>query len=135
RIFLYVGEILVAFVLRLTKVMNAPVEIPRLRERLRQHVVKPSGIVYRAVLQDRTAARSIMLKKLRVQHERLTERGNGFLVFLVAKIGVTEVAVEHSHIAAHLNGLVIRLNGLLEFLALIPNRPDIIFGVGIPRID
>ena len=65
----------------------------------------------------------------------MPEGRNSIFVFLVPKIRVTQIAVEHGHVAPDRNRLLIRLYGLLVFLALIPNRADIVFRVGVPRID
>ena len=83
RIFLYVREIFVALVLGLAKVMDATVEVPGLRVGFRQHVIKAPAIVNGAVLQDRPAARAIVLEKLRIKDQRVMERCDSFLVFLV----------------------------------------------------
>src|SRR5580700_5224231 len=135
RIFLYIGEVFVTFVLGLAKVMDAAVEVASLRVGLRQQVIKPSAILDRTVLQDRPAARPIVLKKQWIKGQRLPERENRLLVFFVPKIRVTQIAVEHSHVAANRNRLLIGLYGLLKFLALIPNGAHVVFRIRITRID
>ena len=76
-----------------------------------------------------------MLKKQRIKHQRLPERLDRLLILLVAEICVAQVAVQHGHIVAYGDRFAIGLDGLLKFLALVPNRADVIFRVRIARID
>ncbi len=76
-----------------------------------------------------------MIEELRIQRQRLTERRDGLLVFLVAKVGIAKVAVQDGHVTTNSERLLIRLDGPAELLPLIPNCPDVVPRIGIGRIN
>ena len=76
-----------------------------------------------------------MLEELGIQCQRLPERGDGLLIFLVAKVGITKIAVENGHVAANIDRFLIRPNGLAVLLSLIPNCSDVVLRIGIRRIN
>src|ERR1035438_4667656 len=76
----------------------------------------------------------MFLKIMWIDGQRLAERRYRLFIFLVFEIGVSQVAVQHRHIAADIDGLLIGANRLVVLLALIPNRSDIVLRVGVERI-
>ncbi len=76
-----------------------------------------------------------MFKELRVKSQRLMKRLDGLIVFLLTKIGVAEIAVEHRHIFANLDGFLVGAHGFAVFLALVPDGADIVLRVGVSGID
>jgi len=70
-----------------------------------------------------------MLEELRIQCQRLTERGDGLLIFFFAKVGIGKVAVEDGHVTTNSDRLLIRLDGPAVLLPLIPNCPDVVLRI------
>src|SRR2546430_7050631 len=87
------------------------------------------------VLQDRSVSGAVALEQLRVQCQRLPERSDGLLEFLVLKVGIGQIAVEDGHVIPDGNGLVVRLDGFAVFFPLVIDRADIVCSVGISRVD
>ena len=108
--------------------------LPGFGERLREQIVEAAAIGDRAILQQRAGARGVVLEELRIFLQRDAERGDRLFVFLVAEIGVAEIAVEHGHVVVDLDGFFVGLDGFAEFLALIPDRADVVLRVGVFRI-
>src|SRR5439155_13971828 len=96
--------------------------------------VEAAAVRYRAVLEQRAVTRRVVLEELRILAQRNAKGGDRFFVALVAEVGIAEIAVKHRHVIAYLDGLFVSLDGLAVFLALIPDRSDVVFGVGVVRI-
>src|SRR5580692_10932573 len=70
-------ELGITFVLRLAEIDHTAFQVTGFGERLRQQVVKPSAVIYGTILQQRPAPRTVVLEQLRIQCQRLAERGDG----------------------------------------------------------
>src|SRR5207244_10668804 len=84
-------------------------------------------------LQDRSVSGAVALEQYSVQSQRLPERSDGLLEFLVLKVGIGQIAVEDGHVIPDGNGLVVRLDGFAVFFPLVIDRADIVCSVGISR--
>ena len=76
-----------------------------------------------------------MLEELRIQRQRLPERGDGLLVLFVPKVRIGKIAVKNSHVAANIDRFLVRLDGFAELLPLIPNCSDVVLRIGISGIN
>src|SRR5207245_2031661 len=86
------GKLFVAFVLGFPKIDHAPLNVSCFRKRLGEQEIKSSAVTHGTILQNRAVPRAVVLKKLRIQRQRLAERRNSFLIFFVAEIGISKVA-------------------------------------------
>jgi len=62
-----------------------------LREGLCEQEIESPSVTHGAVLQNRPAPRATMLEELRIQCQRLAERGDGLLIFFFAEVGIGKV--------------------------------------------
>src|SRR5256886_13126324 len=127
-------QLFVAIVFGLSQLNQATLQVPGFRDRLGKQEIESSPVSHRAVLQNRPAPRAVVLEELWIQRQRLTERGDGLLVFFVAKVGIAKVAVENGHVTTNRDRFLIRLDGPAVLLPLIPNWPDVVLRIGIGRV-
>src|SRR5690349_3444870 len=128
-------KFLISLVLGFAQIDHATLHVSRFRKRLGKQEIESAAVTNGAILQNRTAPRAVVLEKLRVQCQRLAEGGNSFLIFFVAEIGISKIAMKDSHVPANIDRFLISLDGLAEFLALVPNRSDVVLRIGVGRID
>src|SRR5262249_31382838 len=96
--------------------------------------IEPSTIRDRAVLKNRTRPGGPALKELWVFSKRGAKCSDGFLIFPVTEISVSQVAVQHRQIVTHFDGLQIRFDRLAIAFPLIPNGAYVVLRVGVLRI-
>src|SRR6202044_1639087 len=87
-----------------------------------------------SLLDDRTVL-AFLLKKVRVNYKRFGESAHGQGVFLVAEIGVTEVAVNGGQVRVVLNGFLVLRNGFSVMLFLVFDGAEIVDGAGVSLIE
>src|SRR5947208_8168737 len=128
-------ELFVAFILGFAQIDQAALQISGLGIGFRKQEVELPAIADGPILQDRSISRTVTLKQLWIHSQRLAERTNGLLVFLVFEIGISQIAVQDRHVIPYGNGLLVSLDGFSVFLALVVDGADIVLRVGIGGIQ
>src|SRR5260370_7364719 len=103
----YGRKLFVAFVLGLAQINQTALQVACFRERLGKQEVESPPVTHGAVLQDRPAPGVAVLEELRIQCQRLTERGDGLLVFFVANVGIGKVPTQDPQITPNCDRLFI----------------------------
>src|SRR5882724_4855462 len=134
-IFFYFVNLRVAFLFGLAKVEDGAFGIAGFRERLGQQEIEAATVRHGAILQNRAVARRAALEELRIFGQSGAEGDDGIIVLALAEIGIAQIAVQHRHIVAHLDGLLIGANRFAVFLALIPDGADVVLSVGVLRVS
>src|SRR5713226_5755274 len=133
-IFFHFVNLRVAFLFGLAKVEDGAFEIASFRERLGQQEVEAATVRHGTILQNRAVAGRAALEELWILGQSGAEGDDGIFVLALAEIGVTQIAVQHRHIVAYLDRLLIGADSFAEFLALIPDGADVVFSVGVLRV-
>src|SRR6267154_280447 len=134
RIFFHFVNLRVAFLFGLAKVEDGAFGIAGFRERLSQQEIEATTVRHGSILQNRAVAGRAALEELRIFGQSGTKGDDGIIVLALAEICVAQIAVQHRHIVAHLDCLLISADSFAEFLALIPDGADVVLSVGVLRV-
>src|SRR6267154_737281 len=135
RIFFHFVNLRVAFLFGLAKVEDGAFGIAGFRERLSQQEIEATTVRHGSILQNRAVAGRAALEELRIFGQSGTKGDDGIIVLALAEICVAQIAVQHRHIVAHLDCLLISADSFAEFLALIPDGADVVLSVGVLRVS
>src|SRR5882762_3002810 len=132
--FFHFVNLRVDFLFGLAKVEDGAFGIAGFRERLGQQEIEAAAVRHGAILQNRAVAGRGALEELRIFGQSGAEGDEGIIVLALAEICIAQIAVQHRHVVAHLDRLLIRADSFAEFLALIPDGADVVLSVGVLRV-
>ena len=119
----------IAIIARKFQIVRGVFGVALLRERFGHEEIKQAGIGRRALLHHRAAV-GLAVKHRRIKRQRLLKRSQRFGIFLVAEIGIAQVAVQRGQLRAQHDGLLVQADRFAVVLLLVFHRAVVIHGAG-----